>query len=530
MDSASSSFDPSLETANYSNPSLESASEASQTAPSLFADIVRNMQVGLYVWHLVDPTDASSLQLVATNPAASKLTGVNLESAVGQKMVQLFPGIADSQSHLLDLYAAIAKTERAAQEFEIDYKDRLVTGCFNVKAFPLPDRCTGVVFENISERKRAEAAFKESSRHHATLSKVLPVGVFRTDATGQYVYVNQRWSDIAGISPPDALGDRWGSTLHPADRDRVFAEWSITIHTQMPFRLEYRFLRPDGNVIWVFAQATSETDDSGNVIGFVGTLTDITQHRYAEDALQERADELTYLNQHIAKTATLLQERNRELDQFAYVTSHDLKAPLRAIANLSEWIEEDLAERLPPENKHQMQLLRGRVYRMESLINGLLHYSRVGRTEVDLHRVDVERLLHDVIDSLNPPDSFRIHLADNLPILEARELLLQQVFANLISNAINHHHIGAGTIQIAAQEEETAYEFAVSDDGPGIDPKFHDKIFGMFQTLASKDNTENTGVGLAIVKKIVETEGGTIHVESQLGQGTTIRFRWPKQS
>jgi PAS domain S-box-containing protein len=259
-------------------------------------------------------------------------------------------------------------------------------------------------------------------------------------------------------------------------------------------------------------------------------IRDITELKLSEANLQIRANELSHLNLLMAKTNADLQARNRELDQFAYVASHDLKAPLRAIANLSEWLEEDLKGGLPPENQRQMQLLRGRVHRMEALINGLLQYSRIGRKELPIETVRVGDLLDEVIESLDPPAEFKVEIAPNMPILKTKRLLLLQVFSNLISNAIRHHPRSDGWLQVSVTDEGDRYRFTVTDDGAGIDPDFHHKIFTIFQTLEPRDTVENTGIGLSIVKKIVETEGGSIHVHSQVGDGATFEFTWLKQS
>jgi PAS domain S-box-containing protein len=260
----------------------------------------------------------------------------------------------------------------------------------------------------------------------------------------------------------------------------------------------------------------------------IAIIRDITEQQQAEAKLQSRAGELARLNLSLATTNTLLHERNRELDQFAYVASHDLKAPLRAIANLSEWIEEDLTTQLPPENQMQMQLLRARVQRMDALIDGLLEYSRVGRVKIPTETVDVRALLIEIIDTLSLPSSFQVQIISDLPTLVARRILLKQVLSNLIDNAIKHHPRLEGIVRISAQALEDQYQFSVSDDGEGIDPLYHDKIFVIFQTLQARDDHESTGVGLSIVKKIVEAEGGRVRVESQPGSGTTFSFTWPK--
>jgi signal transduction histidine kinase len=241
--------------------------------------------------------------------------------------------------------------------------------------------------------------------------------------------------------------------------------------------------------------------------------------------LEQRVRERTLS---LAQVAANLEQRNRELDQFAYVTSHDLKAPLRAIANLSEWIEEDLNDKLTEETRHQMNLLRGRVHRMTALIDGLLQYSRVGRLPSDVEWVSIETLLAEIIDSLAPPPQFAVEIAAGMPTFRTERLALQQVFANLLGNAFKHHHRADGRVQISSQDQGDSYEFAVSDDGPGIEPQFHEKVFGIFQTLEARDKTESTGIGLSLVKKIVEGKGGSIILDSQPGQGATFRFTWPK--
>ncbi len=242
-------------------------------------------------------------------------------------------------------------------------------------------------------------------------------------------------------------------------------------------------------------------------------LRDITERQLSEEKLKEYAANLEKIN--------------KELDQFAYVVSHDLKAPLRAISHLSEWLEEDLAEIISNENKRNLGLLRGRVQRMEDLINGILQYSRIGRSQTPLELVDSGKLVEEIIMDLDLPKTFCFDIQINLPILVTAKILLKQVFANLIGNSVKYHNRLNGNIGIGVRErEDFFYEFFVSDDGPGIDPKYHAKIFVIFQTLEARDKVESTGVGLAIVKKIVESQGGKVWVESEVGKGSTFYFTW----
>jgi PAS domain S-box-containing protein len=258
------------------------------------------------------------------------------------------------------------------------------------------------------------------------------------------------------------------------------------------------------------------------------TLFDISDRKQAELLLQAQSEDLKKLNTILTHTTQLLSERNQELDRFVYIVSHDLKAPLRAITNLSTWIADDLAGQLNEDNLHQMNLLQDRVSRMEDLIDGLLVYSRVGRSEAMNQAVDLAELLDEILDSLDPPPTFTIVVPSHLPTINAKRLLLSQVFSNLISNAIKHHDRSDGRIEISVIAQEEDCKFAVTDDGPGIAPENHERVFDIFQTLKASSTKENTGIGLAIVKKILESEGGTIWIESQLGQGTAFYFTWPK--
>lgn len=248
----------------------------------------------------------------------------------------------------------------------------------------------------------------------------------------------------------------------------------------------------------------------------------------SETKLEEKAQQISQTNQSLSLTNKLLEESNQELNQFAYVVSHDLKAPLRAIANLSEWIEEDLGDKLDENTSKHLILMRSRVHRMTSFIDGLLEYSRAGRVNSKKTIVDVQKLLYEIIDSIAPPPEFVIKINGKMPIIETKVLPLQQVFSNLISNAIKHHDRQDGLITISVLENQENYQFSVADDGVGIALENQEKIFAIFKTLTPRDKTENTGIGLSIVKKIIDNQGEKIWLESQPNQGATFYFTWAK--
>jgi PAS domain S-box-containing protein len=375
----------------------------------------------------------------------------------------------------------------------------------------------------IAESARADAEgalqkFRTSDRRYQFLADAIPVQVWTATPKGELDFVSLGVADYFGRTREEVLGAGWLSVLHPDDIDPVVERWTHSLATGDKYDVNFRLRRADGVYHWHLGRAVALRDDSGAISAWFGSNVDI------DDAYREREER--------ERLVTALERTNQELDQFAYVASHDLKAPLRGIANLSQWIEEDSGDSFPPESRHKMELLRGRVHRLEGLIDGILEYSRAGRTRVAATVVNVTALVNDVIELLDPPNTMHINVSPSLPSVVAEAVPLTQVFSNLIGNAIKYSGRADAEITVSASDVGAFVRYSVTDNGPGIPSQYHDRIFVVFQTLAPRDKVEGTGIGLAVVKKIVEARLGKVCVESPAdatsGTGTTFHFTWPK--
>lgn len=239
-------------------------------------------------------------------------------------------------------------------------------------------------------------------------------------------------------------------------------------------------------------------------------------------------DQLVLNNKKLQEYSESLEKSNKELDKFASIVSHDLKAPLRAIGNLTGWIEEDSGEELSKEARTHFDMIKQRVTRMEDLINAILDYSRADRRRGEDESIDLNKMVTDVLDFIGKPDNVTLEIKSMLPIIVGDRTRMSQIFSNLIGNAIKYNDKEQIKISVSSTESKEGYTFSIQDNGPGIDPQFHERIFVIFQTLNRRDDVESTGVGLAIVKKIIEEFGGKIWVESELGKGANFRFFLPK--
>lgn len=255
----------------------------------------------------------------------------------------------------------------------------------------------------------------------------------------------------------------------------------------------------------------------------------LQQIQHLNQELQESNHAVHELLKEREKSNQQLQRTNKTLDEFAHTVTHDLKAPLQNVLSLTNIMADSLEARDLEDAQQVLALLQMQVQRMNHLITDVLSYSLTGRRKVPKRRVDVTQLVHHILSGLAVPTGFEVHLSDNLPVLETEEIYLQQIFANLISNSLKYHDLSTGTVWVSAQPHADHWEFIVADDGPGIPAEQQEKVFELFETSSDVNRPDSTGIGLALVRKILQEKGARIWVRSE-GRGTAMHFTWPLEA
>ncbi|MBI2779809.1 MAG: PAS domain S-box protein [Gammaproteobacteria bacterium] len=477
-------------------------------------------------WLLESATDAMIItdregRIILVNPPIERLFGYPRQELIGKPLEILLPerfrrahGVqrtdyfAQPHARTMGTGIELFGLRQDGSEFPVD-----------VSLSPLKTEQGLLVMatiHDITRRKQAEEALRESeARMHAIFDTAVD-GIVTIDESGIIERFNPAAERMFGYSEAEVTGKNV-SLLMPSPyceaHDAYLAHYLQTGEKKIiGIGREVVGLRKNGTT-FPMDLAVGETR-LGEHRMFTGTVRDISERKQAEEQRDRLLQEL--------------ESANEELNSFGYVVSHDLKAPLRAIGSLADWLSTDYADKFDDEGKEHMRLLISRVRRMDGLIDGILQYSRVGRVKETTVAVDLNRLVQEVIDLLAPPPNITISVVNPLPTVMAEPTRIQQVLQNLLSNAIKYMDKPEGEIRIACGAEDKQWKFSVTDNGPGIELRHFDRIFQLFQTLAPRDRVESTGVGLALVKKIVEMYGGRIWVESRIGKGSTFFFTFPR--
>ena len=361
--------------------------------------------------------------------------------------------------------------------------------------------------QQMSDAEQAQAARLENILENAV------DGIMTIRADGEIHNYNKACADIFGYSGEDIIGENVDLLIPEFPEAYALIRSGNDNPDEKTSRAPRELVgRRHNGLLVPLEVSVSEINDEGHLL-YNTIVRDITRRKKAEDERNRAMEDLILSNQ--------------DLEKFAYSASHDLKSPLRAIDSLSRWIEEDLGEKIDAENQDRLQKLRGRVARMENMLNGLLQYSRAGQSVTSTEKLSAAALLEDIIETINVPEGFKVNIDENLKDISIARMPLEQIFHNLVNNAIKHHDRSEGEIRISAEQKGPHYIFSINDDGPGIPEEFHEKIFEMFQTLKPKDSVEGSGLGLALVKKLVHHHDGKIRIIPDGERGSTFELTWP---
>jgi PAS domain S-box-containing protein len=373
------------------------------------------------------------------------------------------------------------------------------------------------VYDDITARRQAEERLRQSEERFRRTFELASSGLAHVGLDGRFLRANRRVCEIFGYSEQELCALTVKDISHPEDRDLADGPRAKVIAGEMDSaRLEKRYFRKDGRMVWVNIAIAMERDAEGRALYAISVLDDVTERKNAEAALRRAHEEL--------------KRSNSELEQFAYVASHDLQEPLRMVSSYTQLLGRRYGEKFDSDARDFMGYIVDGAARMKQLIEDLLAYSRVGTKSTEFKPVELERSVRRALSNLKGAidDSGAIVTYDPLPAAASDEVQLAQVFQNLIGNALKFRSQSAPRIHVAVDEKAAQWEIAVRDNGIGIEPQYFERIFMLFQRLHDRGEYPGTGIGLAIVKKVVERHGGQVRVESKLGEGSAFIFTLPK--
>lgn len=369
------------------------------------------------------------------------------------------------------------------------------------------------VTEQVMSRKKIE----ESEKEVRAIAESMPQIVWVTDGQGQNTYCNQQWVDYTGLTLLESLGSGWLIPFHEDDKSLAWTEWNKAVNTLSEYAIECRLRKYDGSYTWWLIRGVPKINEKREILKWYGTCTEIEKIKQTEKRLKNQTNEL--------------ENSNAELEQFAYITSHDLQEPLRMITSFMDQLKRKYIGQLDDKAHQYIEFAIDGAKRMKHIILDILEYSRAGKIKEELQNIDLKQILDEykILRRKIIAEKKALFQVGNLPIITTYNTPFIQVVHNLIDNAIKYAKNDENpVVKISCIDRNQFWEFCIEDNGIGIDEKFFTKIFVIFQRLHDRDNYSGTGIGLSIVKKQLESLGGKIWIVSKLNVGSKFYFTIPK--
>jgi len=474
--------------------------------------------------------DAETGQIVDVNPMLMELLGYSHEEFLGKKLWEVgsFKDIAHSKLAFQELqrdetirYEDLPLETKHGRRINVEF----ISSVYLVDG----QKVIQCGIRDITGRKQAEAKLRESEESFRTMANSIPQLASIARADGFIYWYNQRWYDYTGTTPKEMEGWGWQSVHDPQVLPRVMEQWTAAIAAGQPFEMEFPLRGADGIFRLFLTRSLPLKDTEGRVVQWFGTNTNVDELKRAQDEVHRLNAEL---EQRVTERTGQLEAANKELEAFSYSVSHDLRAPLRAVNGYVSMIKEDYADRLDAEGNRLLNVVASEAKRMGRLIDDLLAFSRLGRQKMGTTLIEMTSLVRGEFENLTraAPESALRFALQSLPPVHGEPAMLRQVFANLLGNAIKFSRKHANpVIEVGSRNGDGEIIYYVKDNGVGFNEKYGHKLFGVFQRLHSEEEFEGTGVGLALVQRVIHRHGGKVWAESKPDEGATFFFTLPTQ-
>jgi PAS domain S-box-containing protein len=479
--------------------------ESLQIEKEKYRSIIANMNLGLLE---VDKNDVITL----ANQSFSDISGYAIDELIGKKAADLL--LAKESQELVKSKETIREKGKT-DSYEVKVIDKLgknrhwlISGAPNYDISGKVVGSIGIHLDITDQKEQEEQLYLLSLIAEKNINAVIIA-----DADGKIEWANKSFLDMSGYQMDEILGKKPGHLLQGEETNPETVDYMKgRIAKGLPFNCEVINYSKSKQKYWVGVQGQALYNKDGEIVKFFAIEENVTKKKELEQQREFLVDSLA--------------KSNKELEDYASIVSHDLKSPLRSIHSLISWIKEDNDKQLNEQTTQYLSMIENKVEKMDHLIEGILTYAKIDKIDMVCEKVNTQEVIQTIINIIHIPEHISVTIKNKLPVIDADRFRVQQLFQNIISNAVNYIDKPKGLVEVGVKETKTNYIFSITDNGPGIAKENQEKIFKIFQSLEKSD--KSTGLGLSIVKKIVDNYNGEIWIESEVGQGTTFFIKLNK--